>query len=208
MSDVSDSTDIVAASGLRERKKQETARALALAALRLAVAKGVRNVRVDDIVAECGVSRRTFNNYFPSKEAAIVSLAVERSGRVADAIRERPAKERLDVALRSAYAGHYASGAGNDREQLAKLRVVMAEPSLRGEYLKAMVMAERPLAAAIASRLKSGPVSVRFARVLAAALIAGERVAVRNWLEAQGSISLPDLVREAADQVISGASYR
>src|SRR6266545_4089893 len=68
--------------GLRERKKQATREALRMAALRLAVLKGWDRVRVEDIAAEAGVSARTFNNYFASKEAALLATAYDRAARL------------------------------------------------------------------------------------------------------------------------------
>jgi AcrR family transcriptional regulator len=194
-----------AAGGLRERKKQATAHALALAALKLATEHGVENVRVEEIAAAAGVSPRTFNNYFQSKEAAIVSLVMERAGKVADLLRSRPAKEPLADAIRAAYAEQYAGRIADDHERFLKMRQVIAAPSLRGEYLKAAVAAERPLTEAILSRLGISAVKTRFARVLAASLLAIERVAVRNWMEQRGATPLAKLIREAVDQLIGGA---
>src|SRR5207342_1939710 len=54
--------------GMRERKKLATRRALSAAALRLAREHGPQNVRVDDIAEAAGVSPRTYNNYFSSRE--------------------------------------------------------------------------------------------------------------------------------------------
>jgi len=51
-------------SGLRERKKHQTRKALSDAALDLIFERGVENVRREDIAARVGVSTRTFNNYF------------------------------------------------------------------------------------------------------------------------------------------------
>ena len=75
--------------GLRERKKAATREALSTAALRLALEHGPQNVRVDDIAEAAGVSPRTYNNYFSSREAAIVAaVAAERALRVSTALRE------------------------------------------------------------------------------------------------------------------------
>src|SRR6266545_806054 len=69
---------------LRERKKQATREALRAAALRLALERGPENVRVDDIAEAAGVSPRTYNNYFSSREQAIVAaVTAERASRVA-----------------------------------------------------------------------------------------------------------------------------
>src|SRR5262249_2201202 len=79
--------------GLRERKKQATRDALRLAALRLAALRGWDQVRVEDIAAEAGVSTRTFNNYFTSKEQAFLATAYERAARAEAALAARPADE-------------------------------------------------------------------------------------------------------------------
>src|SRR6266481_5108814 len=78
--------------GLRERKKQATRKALREAALRLALERGWDDVRVDDIAEAAGVSPRTYNNYFSSREQAIVAaVTAERDARVAEAVAARPA---------------------------------------------------------------------------------------------------------------------
>ncbi|MDO9397396.1 MAG: TetR family transcriptional regulator [Herbiconiux sp.] len=65
-----------APTSLRERKKGETRAAIHEAALRLVAENGAAHASVDAICSEAGVSTRTFFNYFPSKVAAIVGLAV------------------------------------------------------------------------------------------------------------------------------------
>src|SRR6266699_4908145 len=85
--------------GRRERKKLATRRALGVAAMRLAVQRGLDNVLVDDIAAEAGVSARTFNNYFASKYEAICALAMDRGALIGAALRERPAGEPLADAI-------------------------------------------------------------------------------------------------------------
>lgn len=58
--------------GLRERKKRERGQALRRAAIELTLENGYSNVTVEDICARCNVSRRTFFNYFKSKEEALL----------------------------------------------------------------------------------------------------------------------------------------
>ena len=63
--------------GLRERKKLECRRSLVRAARELAAARGVGGFTIDDVVAVANVSPRTFFNYFPSKETAIIGELTE-----------------------------------------------------------------------------------------------------------------------------------
>ncbi|MGK2882216.1 MAG: TetR family transcriptional regulator [Mycobacterium sp.] len=58
--------------GLRERKKLATKDALSQAALDLTIELGLDHVTADAIAARAQVSTRTFHNYFPCKEEAIL----------------------------------------------------------------------------------------------------------------------------------------
>lgn len=64
------------AESLRGQRKRETARALTDAARRLTGARGFTGFTVEEMCAEVGVSRRTFFNYFESKENAIFGFAL------------------------------------------------------------------------------------------------------------------------------------
>ena len=190
------------APGLRERKKLATKQALAAAATQLAIEHGLENVRVEDITDAVNVSRRTFTNYFSSKEEAIASLNADRAAQAAEALRDRPAGEPLADSLAEAFAAQYqAAERGMDPERIAAVQLMTSSPALRGEYLKTQVQSEGPLAKAIAARTGADPQGDLYPSVLAAAVAAAVRAATVHWRVQGGAGSLPDLIRQAIHQV-------
>ena len=151
-------TSQAAGQGLRERKKQQTREALSWAALRLAVDRGLGNVVVEDIAAEAGVSPRTYNNYFSSKAEAITWRHLNRARRTADLLRAQPPGEPLWEAItRAVVAQAGDEHATPEPEWIAGVRLMLSEPELQGEFLKASVAAERECAAVS----PSGPAPTR-----------------------------------------------
>src|SRR3984885_7094639 len=91
----------------RDWQKKQPRLDLALAAFELAKAEGLAKVRVPQIAEVVGVSTRTFNNYFSSKEAAIVWPTTLRGARLATDLAERPSGEPLADALVASVTGLY-----------------------------------------------------------------------------------------------------
>lgn len=195
----------------RDQQKEQTRLDLALAALELAKAYGLAGVRVPEIAAAVGVSTRTFNNYFPSKESAIVWPSTLRGARLADNLAARPAAEPLAEALVEAVAEMYADSGvdGLPAGWTSDFRALVAvEPSLHGEYLKAFAAAERALANAIADRTGAEPGQLE-PLVLAAVTVGAERAAVLHWARrAASSTSLVDTVRTAVDMALRGTAVQ
>jgi AcrR family transcriptional regulator len=194
--------------GLRERKKQQTRAALSWAALRLAVERGPAAVTVEDIAAEAGVSPRTFNNYFASKYEAIVWRHLDRFARVADQLRTRPAGEPLWTALTGAAEAVFGTPDPADpaptAEWTAGVRQLMAQPELRGEFVKAAAAAERELAAAVAERTGTDPDQDMYPRLVAAAVGTAVHVASEQWLRADPPVALAPLLDDALHQFEAG----
>jgi AcrR family transcriptional regulator len=188
-----------ASAGLRERKKLATKHALAVAARRLAVERGLENVRVEDIAGAVNVSRRTFTNYFACKEEAIASLGADRFARAAQALRDRPASEPVADSLAEVFAAQHEAADRLDQERWEPVQMLMMAPTMQGEALKTMVAAEEPLATAIAERTGADPQGDLRPRVLAAAVMAAVRTATGQWGISDGSLS--DLIRQAVRQV-------
>ena len=167
--------------GMRERKKLATRKALSAAALRLAREHGPQNVRVDDIAEAAGVSPRTYNNYFSSREQAIVvALAAERGQHVAAALRRRPADEPLEHAVVGALIEQYSDDGEPDRDTLA---LINSAPALQAEFLDTIAGIERPLAEAIAARTGLDGQGELGPEVLAAAISGAARIAAERWLQ-------------------------
>jgi AcrR family transcriptional regulator len=193
--------------GLRERKKAATRKALRDAALRLALKHGPDNVRVDDIADAAGVSPRTYNNYFSSREQAIVAaVTAEREARVAAAVAARPATARLSDAVTEAIVEQYTDPGSHDP---GALLLITTSPALRDAFLGTAAGIEHPLADVIAQRTgDTGDTGQLTARVLSASVAAALRIALAQWTQPAGdspsasglvtvSGSLPELLRAA-----------
>lgn len=194
--------------GLRERKKDATRKALREAALRLALELGPDNVRVDDIAAAAGVSPRTYNNYYASREQAIVAaVTADREARVAAAVAAAPASVPLSAAVTDAIVAQYTGPGGRDGDALA---LIAARPALREAFLAAAADMADPLAAVLAARVaentgenRADNTADNTGEVLAASVAAAVRIALSRWIQPAGgglvvvSGSLPDLIRAA-----------
>lgn len=190
----------------REQQKEQTRLDLALAAFELAQAEGLANVRVPQIAEAVGVSTRTFNNYFPSKEAAIVFPTTLRGARMAADLAARPAGEPLADALVEVVAGLYGPRGqeGLPDNWIDGFRIMVGtEPSLHGEYLKAQGAVEQQLAAEIARRTGASESDLA-PLLLAGVVLAGERAALLHWFRQQPETPVADVVRTAIAMAVTG----
>jgi AcrR family transcriptional regulator len=191
----------------RDQQKEQTRLDLALAAFDLAREHGLAGVRIPQIAAATGVSPRTFNNYFASKEAAIVWPTTRRASRLAANLDDRPPEEPLADALAAAVASMYEQDDmdGLPSGWLRDFRTLVAkEPALHGEYLKAAGAVEVALAGAIARRTGAEAGQLE-PQVLAAVVAGAERAAVLYWVrQASASSPLTDVVRTAVGMAVRG----
>jgi AcrR family transcriptional regulator len=197
--------------GLRERKKLATRQALGMAAMRLAIERGLDNVLVEDIAEAAGVSARTFNNYFASKYEAICALQQDRAVRIGEALRARPAGEPLWESVTQAVLSQFGpalqdGGAAGQppRDWIAGLRLVVTTPALVGEYLKVQGLAEYHLGAAIAERLGTSTETDMFPRIMAGAVSAAIQAAMERWLHSDPPVSLAPLIRQSLRELADG----
>jgi AcrR family transcriptional regulator len=197
--------------GLRERKKRQTRATLSWATIQLTVERGFDNVRVEDIAEAAGVSPRTFNNYFSSKGEAIVSRHLDRCRRIAEELRGRPASEPLWESIKQAALMQLDPGPEvlahpvPERQQwIAGVRLMVAEPAIQGEFLRAGALAEEDIAAAIAERTGTDVKHDLYPRLVAAVVIAAGNVATQHYLHADRPVEMDRLLTEALDQLAAG----
>lgn len=188
-------------SGLRARKKRETRARLIAAALELAAERDVDEVTVADIAARADVSRRTFFNYFSSKEQALVGSSPERAEQLAALMAARPPDEDVWTAMRAALGDLYATDdQRTDRSWVSRVRLARAHPSLVGELREYFAHLEEVLAAEVARRMGDQPDGLHPHLVVALAM-ATIRVAIDHWLERDDDSPLPAAIDEAMAMV-------
>jgi AcrR family transcriptional regulator len=193
-----------AAPGLRERKKDETREALRAAAIRLFLERDPSTVTVNDICEAARVSRRTFFNYFESKEAALFAWDQRLTEEFAANLAARPADEPPFTALRRAMDETMPSVAAqtgwNERKELFG-----AYPELRTKTLHAVFRLEVRLTDTLTDRIGC-PEDVLYPRLLAAATGSAFRAALIIWTPETGIEGLRSLVDRAFDHLASGLS--
>ncbi len=91
--------DTPASSGLRQRKKDSSRRAIEDAAWELFAERGYDETSINDIAERANVAPRTFFRYFPTKEAVMYPQFEEVLQAVRDEFRRRPADEPVITSL-------------------------------------------------------------------------------------------------------------
>lgn len=108
------------APSLRERRKAETWTAIHEAAATLVLEQGLEQATVESIADRAGVSPRTFFNYFPSKEDAVLGMRapVLDPALLEELTAERDLLDQLSHLLLTVARSSYAGGNPVRRRQL------------------------------------------------------------------------------------------
>jgi AcrR family transcriptional regulator len=197
--------------GRRDRKKEVTRRALRNAALELVAERGFANVTVEDIAEAADVATRTFFNYFPSKESAVIGADPRRTEVARASLLARPPEESPLEAMRSVTVEYAAAideefdDLGEGREAwFRRLCIVREDPDLLGAYVGHVSEVERSLVAALAERLGKDPAHDPYPALVAATVFAAGRVAALYWSANGGVDSLARLTGAAIDCLAKG----
>jgi AcrR family transcriptional regulator len=196
---------------LRERKKLETRRRLRRVALGLFAERGFSNVTAEEIAEAAEVSTRTFFNYFPSKEAVLLSADPDRLQAVRDTIiAAAPGVTALEV-LRQAMTvrareavAEVAELGGNPADWLARFKEARTDLHLRAAQAARMEAIEHTIAEALAERLGTDPERDPYPGLLAVLASGVFRTSLASWASSGGSVPLEQLLDLAFQALADG----
>jgi AcrR family transcriptional regulator len=159
---------------------------------------------VNDICEAARVSRRTFFNYFESKEAAVFAWDQRLSDEFASELAARPSHEPPLTALRRAMDGVLPSFAAQTGWP-ARKKLFSACPELRTKIVDAVFRLETRLVDILADRIGC-PAGSLYPRLLAAATASVFRAAFTTWSPETGIKGLRLLIDQAFDHLAAGLS--
>ncbi len=190
--------------GLRERKKEETRRALSSAALRLARQLGPDGVTIEAIAEAAGVSPRTFFNYFPSKDDAIVGVAPAEASELVRDLVDQPDDATPLEALRGMCLAAVPRLELTADDLWARHQLMQEHPSLAARRNAAFAEVERRLAGEIARRTGRDLESDLYPTLVVTAASGALKAAVSVWQERGRRDPLAELIDEAFQTIASG----
>jgi AcrR family transcriptional regulator len=201
---------VVAMTGLRERKKADTRRALSDAALDLAFQRGLENVTREDIANQAGVSLRTFNNYFNGKYEALGYRQAERMRRGVALLRRRPADEPLWTSITHVVLETLEADFGDvrddenwvpSRQELAEVRKLLMNPQVRNAVPNQLL---DEWIAAVAERTGTDPDRDLYPRLVVAVVRAIGDAAAEAYVRAEPPVAITELIRAGFAAVSAG----
>jgi AcrR family transcriptional regulator len=192
----------------RERKRQATFTRITAAAARLTLEQGLAVTTVDQIAEEAEVGRATFFRYFDTKERAVaegftgvwLQMILEALGRQA------PDLSPLD-AVRTAFE-ELASGFGSLREiALSQAQLSRSSPALNAWTLQVYASYEQTIAECVRARFADITSDDSRPRLVGALVMASIRLALDDWVAANGQTDLPALIDRNLSAVSIHSSY-
>ncbi|OHV28899.1 hypothetical protein BBK14_17335 [Parafrankia soli] len=191
--------------GLRERKKERTRDELASAACHLFTERGYEATTVEEIAAAVDVSPRTFFRYYPTKaDVAIEILRTAAIDITLETFAARPRSEPLTASLRMAALAPIDSHEQRPDEVFTVIRMINANPTLRGRIVEQQLQGRDELAALIADRLGADPAGDLRPRLIADLLITTMSSVVDHWGNSNCQADLRLLANAGFDLLESG----
>lgn len=185
----------VAPEGLRDRKRRATRQRIASEAARLVLDRGVAGTTVEEIAEAAGVGRASFFRYFGTKEGAVAEGFTGVWLRyITDELARQPEHLAPLDAVRAAFA-ELAQGFAELRELiLVQAKLSRSSAVLSAWTLQVYLDYEDAIAAMVAPRFGDLDHDDPRPRLVGALVMAAIRLALDDWVAADGSTDLPALI--------------
>lgn len=165
--------------GRRERKRRQTRERIEQAAISLFLERGFEVTTVEDIAERADISKRSFFDYFPSKEDVVFAWQDGFAEHLMLAIASRPADEPAVRAVQHAVVSAVVLAA--DEKALRLVELIKRTPVLSARDQFKYAKLEVKLTDALKARSRSEEERERM-RLLAAVVIGALRVAGERWV--------------------------
>lgn len=186
--------------GRRERKRRQTRERIESTALRLFLERGFDATTIEDITEAADVSKRSFFDYFPSKEDVVTAWQDSFSGELIDAVAAQPVGASLvEVVEAAIHAALRAAIA--DPQRLALAALISNTPALRARDQLKYVKLERKLADALQARGHVNEAERFRLCILASVVVTMLRVGGERWSSARQPASLEEFARGMFDKL-------
>ena len=156
--------------------------------------RGFEATTIEDITEAADVSKRSFFDYFPSKEEVVFAWQDAFADRLMAAVAARPAGESSVAAVEAAITATVIASV--DEPGLARGDLIHRTPALKARDQLKYAKLEQKLAEALLLRKAGDPLERPRMRVLAAIVIGALRVGAELWQQRPPSASPQDFARE------------
>ncbi|TCU18027.1 TetR family transcriptional regulator [Rhizobium sullae] len=167
--------------GRRERKRRQTRERIEQAAMTLFLERGFDATTIEDITESADVSKRSFFDYFPSKEEVVFAWQDSFAGHLMAAIAARPKSEPPLKVVEEAIVETVVASA-NERG-LALGELIRRTPVLKARDQMKYAKLEQKLTEALIARGGQGKEVRARMRLLSAVVIGALRVGGERWQE-------------------------
>ncbi|OWV69016.1 TetR family transcriptional regulator [Rhizobium sp. R339] len=179
--------------GRRERKRRQTRERIEQAAMSLFLERGFDVTTIEDITEAADISKRSFFDYFPSKEDVVFAWQDSFADRLTAAVAARPAEEPSVKAVEAAIMATLVASA--DERGMALHELIRGTPALKARDQLKYAKLEQKLAEALLQRKGNDAAEGPRMRILAAIVIGAMRVGGELWQQRPGA-SLQDFAEE------------
>lgn len=186
--------------GRRERKRRQTRERIEAAALTLFLKRGFDGTTIEDITEAADVSKRSFFDYFPSKEEVVFAWQDSFADELTDAVAAQP-EEASIVEVIEAAVNAALNAAISDPKHLAIAALIHDTPVLRARDQLKYAKLQEKLAHALYARSRGGDAERFRLGLLSAAVVGMLRMGGERWSEMRQDISLREFAGRMFDEL-------